>query len=310
MQHLDIKTFIEKANKVHNNKYEYENIIWKNVGTKITINCKEHGDFKQTPSNHLMGKGCAYCSGVGRITPTIFLEKAIKIHNNKYKYNIDNTIKNNNTIEIICDTHGSFFQTPKNHLKGQGCPKCSLYYKYDKNGFIEKANKIHNNKYDYSLVDYKKNSIKINIICKIHGKFEQMPLNHLKGNGCYKCGGFTRNTKDFIEKAILIHNNIYDYSKVDYKDARTEVIIICKKHGEFEQIANYHLSGNGCGKCNLFGSSKISLKWLSKIENKLGYKIQHAGNTGEKTTKINGKLIRFDGYDEKTNTVYEFYIKI
>ena len=120
MQHLDIERFIEKANTVHNNKYEYEyeNIIWKNVGTKITIRCKEHCDFKQTPSNHLMGKGCAYCSGVGRITPTIFLEKVIKIHNNKYKYKIDDTIKNNNNIEIICDTHGTFFQTPKNHLKG------------------------------------------------------------------------------------------------------------------------------------------------------------------------------------------------
>ena len=47
MQHPNIKTFIEKANKVHNNKYEYENIIWKNVGTKIIIKCITHGNFEQ-----------------------------------------------------------------------------------------------------------------------------------------------------------------------------------------------------------------------------------------------------------------------
>ena len=82
----NLESFIEKANEIHKNKYEYNNIVWKNVGIKIKIGCKIHGIFEQSPSNHLIGKGCPYCSGVGRMTKNIFIKKAIKIHKDKYKY--------------------------------------------------------------------------------------------------------------------------------------------------------------------------------------------------------------------------------
>ena len=117
--------FIQESTKIHNNKYDYSNIIWKNTGIKVKIICNEHGEFEQRPSNHLMGKGCSYCSGVGRITKTIFLERAHKIHGDKYEYIISNNeVRNTKNIEIKCKVHGIFTQTPNNHLKGTGCPNC------------------------------------------------------------------------------------------------------------------------------------------------------------------------------------------
>ena len=121
--------------------------------------------------------------------------------------------------------------------------------------FIIDAKNIHDNKYDYSLVDYVKSSIKIKIICPIHGEFEQKPTHHLSGNGCHKCAGDKTkilkqsNTEEFIIKADKIHENNYDYSLVNYKNAHTKIKIICPEHGEFEQQPNNHLSGHGCSKC-------------------------------------------------------------
>ena len=301
-----LETFINKANQIHENKYDYTNALWNGVGTKLKIICLNHGEFEQTPSNHLMGKGCAYCSGVGRLTKEILLERLNKVHGDKYEYILDGKITNTTKIKIKCKTHGIFEQTPKNHLKGQICPKCSKGYKYCQEDFIEKCKSIHCDRFDYSKVDYKTNAINIIIVCKVHGDFEQMPLNHLKGDGCYRCSGFTRTTDDFIKKASQIHNNLYDYSKADYKNARENVIIICKFHGEFLQKPCDHLCGCGCSKCDIRTYSKVSLRWLGKIEKSLGYQIQHAGNNGEKKIRINNKIIKFDGYDEKTNTVYEF----
>ena len=118
-----------------------------------------------------------------------------------------------NIVLIKCIKPGIFEMTPNNHLKGQKCPICSGRNKVTNELFIEKAIKIHGDKYDYSLIEYINSQTNIKIICKEHGEFYQMPLNHLKGNQCYKCSGIVRITDDFIYKANKIHNNLYDYSK-------------------------------------------------------------------------------------------------
>lgn len=56
-------------------------------------------------------------------------------------------------------------------------------------------------------------------------------------------------TQEFIEKAILVHGNKYDYSRTEYVVSRKKVIIICPEHGEFLQLPTSHLQGNGCPKC-------------------------------------------------------------
>lgn len=118
--------------------------------------------------------------------------------------------------------------------------------------FITKARKVHGDKYDYSKVEYRKSSIKVCIICPQHGEFWQTPNAHLNSQGCSYCYGNTKSTTEtFINKAIKIHENKYDYSKVKYVNAKTNVCIICPKHGEFWQTPDAHINGKqGCPFCN------------------------------------------------------------
>ena len=121
--------------------------------------------------------------------------------------------------------------------------------------FIEKAIKVHGNKYDYSLLKYYNAKTKVKIICSVHNVFEQTPTNHLTGKGCKKCGRINAGhkikltNKDFIEKAIKVHGDKYDYSSMTYKGTKIPIDIFCSKHGIFKQVPNYHLSGCGCPNC-------------------------------------------------------------
>ena len=121
--------------------------------------------------------------------------------------------------------------------------------------FVEKAIKMHGNKYDYSKVNFINWKTKVIIICKEHGEFEQLPYCHLKGQNCKKCiiiqqsKKRTNTTETFIKLAKKVHGNKYDYSLVNYINARTKVIIICKIHGQFKQMADSHLSRCGCKNC-------------------------------------------------------------
>jgi hypothetical protein len=118
--------------------------------------------------------------------------------------------------------------------------------------FISRAKKIHGEQYDYSKVEYKGMHTKVCIICPIHKQpFLQTPHNHLKGQRCPLCYGTPKsNTEEFIKKARKVHGDRYDYSKVEYKDNRTNVCIICSKcKGPFWQSPTNHLDGHGCPTC-------------------------------------------------------------
>ena len=116
--------------------------------------------------------------------------------------------------------------------------------------FIREAQLIHDNRYDYSKVEYVNNKTKVCIICPDHGEFWQIPSDHLNGKGCPQCAGNVRCDKDtFVEKAKHIHNDRYVYSKVQYVNSHTKICIICPEHGEFWQTPNNHLNGNGCPLC-------------------------------------------------------------
>ena len=126
------------------------------------------------------------------------------------------------------------------------------------NEVIQRFKKIHNNKYDYSKVNYTNNHTKVYITCPIHGGFYQSPYCHSKGQECKKCGNakirnkLLSNKKEFVNKSNIIHNNKYDYSKFIYKNAISKSIIICPIHGEFLQRPNEHLRmTEGCPKCGI-----------------------------------------------------------
>ena len=203
-----------------------------------------------------------------KLTIEEFLEKAKEVHGDKYNYSKVEYINNSTKVCIICPIHGEFWQTPNNHLNGKNCPKCSHQsYKYTLNNFIEKSNKIHNNKYDYSKVEYINNSTKVCIICPIHGEFWQMPKHHLQGYGCKKCANdlnktnqpSQKNNETFIKEARTIHGDKYEYI-TPYINAKTKITIKCLKCGNiFEQTPHKHINvKHGCPKCN-----------ISKMENEI-----------------------------------------
>ena len=210
-----------------------------------------------------------------------FINDSIKCHGKKYDYSKVDYNSNRKKVCIICPEHGEFWQTPSNHLKGHGCPKCGnnttiKSTKFSLSDFIKKAHKIHGYKYDYSNGEYKNAITKIKIICPEHGEFYITPSKHLNGQGCPLCGRkklgmyIKSNTKEFIFKAKKIHGDKYDYSKVNYTNNHTKVCIICPIHGEFWQAPSSHLQGHCCPECGKkFGiAEKQVLKALrEKYEN-------------------------------------------
>lgn len=139
--------------------------------------------------------------------------------------------------------------------------------------FIKRSKIKHRNRYDYTNTVYKDYNTKIKIICKIHGEFEQLPAPHLRGSGCQKCAGNNKTSlKKFIEKAVQVHGEFYDYSKVEYKNALTKIKITCPIHGEFEQIPNKHInSKQGCPQCchNYKTTKNIFIQRAKKIHKNL-----------------------------------------
>ena len=249
--------FIEDAKLTHGDRYDYSKVEYTNTKTNITIICKVHGEFEQLPGHHKRGSGCKKCafeknSLFLRSNTEEFISKAKLIHGDRYDYSkVDYTYAKTPVI-IICKVHGEFEQGVGSHLAKNGCSKCSGSYAPTTSEWIEKAKLVHGERYDYSKVNYIKNSIKVIIICKEHGEFEQTPCNHLSGYNCKFCE--TRNynytTNEWVEKAKLVHGDMYDYSKVDYKTINTSVIIICKEHGEFNQYPSHHTNTKaGCPKC-------------------------------------------------------------
>ena len=209
-----------------------------------------------------------------KLTTEEFIEKANQVHSNLYKYNKTKYINSRTKVIITCPIHGDFEQLANAHLQGQKCPKCMNCYRLNTLDFIEKSNKVHNNKYDYSNVIYVNMKSKVKIICPIHGEFNQVPVSHLNGCGCPKCANKHRNdwhkksTEQFIEQAIKIHSNKYSYSKVDYKKSSDKVCIICPDHGEFWQTPHNHLSGQGCPKCQLKSQTKLYEKLKESFPDK------------------------------------------
>lgn len=144
--------------------------------------------------------------------------------------------------------------------------------------FIQKAQKIHGTKYDYSKTIYMKTSEKVKIICPIHGLFFQRPNDHLDRSGCPKCGWghsvWNEDRKLLLEQFIIrskkVHGNKYNYSQTIYNGLNKKVIIGCPKHGFFEQIAVNHMKGHGCPKCGRYYSKIAQLmtveEFISKSE--------------------------------------------
>lgn len=239
------------------------------------------------------------------VTTEKFIAKSKIIHGDKYDYSLVDYKGVKQNVKIICNIHGVFEQTPDKHYNYSGCKKCSGRHRPNNLEFINKAKVVHNDKYDYSLIDYINVKTKIKIICTNHGEFEQTPSAHLKGQGCHKCGFISRcqsstsNNLDFINKASLVHDNKFDYSKINYNGRDIKIKIICPNHGEFEQTPHNHLKGHGCFHCMDSKGEKMVQKIL--VENNITF-------VKQKRFKDCRNLLPlpFDFYLPEHNTCIEF----
>lgn len=219
-----------------------------------------------------------------------FISEAIEIHGETYNYSNVEYVNQLTEVCIICSEHGEFWQKPKNHLKGYGCPKCGRdkirkNRKLSTEDFIEKSKKLHGDFYDYTKVKYEDVGTEVCIMCPTHGEFWQKPCHHLAGCGCPKCRRHCEKPKE--SKAV--YNNItddvtfgkiynqrygknYDFSKCGYVNMKSDVNVVCPKHGNFVLKAFYLMhDGRYCPKCameykkNLFSSNTNEFIQKSKL---------------------------------------------
>lgn len=248
--HLTTEDFIERARAVHGNKYDYSKVDYKNNHTKVCIVCPEHGEFWMEPNNHLNGQDCPVCKGKFQRDTQWFINEAKKVHGDKFDYSKAEYIKSDIKTTIICKKCGTeFLQAPNKHLQGRGCPYCKGG-RFTTEEFVEKAKKVHGDKYDYSKVNYVNNNTKVEIICHRHGSFMQIPRSHLVGIGCQKCGQNAMTQEEFLSKAIKLYGDKFDYSKTEFNGISKNIKVVCKNCGnEIVVSARQHLESGWCPKC-------------------------------------------------------------
>ena len=190
---------------------------------------------------------------------------------------------------IVCPKHGVFQQYSAQFRKnGAGCPQCGeekriQSRRMDPAEFVERSIEAHNSRYGYDRTQYINMTTKVTVTCADHGDFLITPLKHLyEKQGCPSCGALSRGkrlnvpnaakkTADFkklvfgdrfVEEALTVHGDRYDYNSTVYLGAKSKLEIRCKEHGVFTQTAEHHLKrAHGCPQCGHL---------LSKQEDRIG----------------------------------------
>ena len=169
-------------------------------------------------------------------------------------------------IEIVCPTHGSFWQSYHNRLKGQKCPKCAIELqskrkKRTKQQFLSGLTEDQLNKYDFShMTDYSNNSIQT-FGCPIHGKFNQRVRNFINSNGCGKCGRDSFKEKVSTKGIRLLNLQIPENISIKVSPDQIcplgeKVECACSIHGSFYKTGTDLIGGRFCPKCRFRGYSK------------------------------------------------------
>lgn len=298
---ITTKKFIEMGKKIHGDKFDYSEVEYVNNKTKVKLTCDRGHKIEMSYQSHIDKKaGCGICAkekiGLDFRTKAkeSFIQKSIEKHGNKYNYEKVNYVDSHTKIIIICDNGHEFEQQPTRHLAGQGCKFCNqialkegkpitnvevdrITNKWTKEKFIERAREIHNDEYDYSLVNFISYKKKVTIKCRKGHIFDQKVSSHLTGKKCKQCSVNNYTNEEFIEKSKEIFGNIFDYSKCKYEGAKTKVILICNKNKhEFEVEPSHHYDNLGCPLCynTTEGKMEKELRKIYSEDLKIQFKIK------------------------------------
>lgn len=296
--------FIEKAKKIYGDKYDYSKVEYVNNRTRVTIMNSAGECFDVVPSQFLSSE-CKVSRRGRKVTTETFIRDAKRIWGDKYDYSKTEYVKSRKKVIIICPIHGEVEVYPSAHLnkkKYSGCPKCNTEKQLDdmakikkprkkteeeklkrqeerrkqkEKAFIEKARRIHGDKYDYSKVVYEASHKKVCIICPEHGEFWQTPNDHADrkargGTCCPMCGKNGKRQKkytqeEYIGLASKVFGGFYDYSKTVYRAMQKPIIVTCPEHGDFEIRAFDHLR-NKCGCPEHHVKSTLELQVESMLQ--------------------------------------------
>ena len=237
------RAFIEKAIEIQHGKYSYDHFVYVNNITKGLITCPIHGDFLQTPKNHLQGQGCPICGkeyakNCRKNNFEKFLTTAKERFKNNFSYPyIEEEYENSHSkITIRCNTCGNtFVKIACDHITSPngGCNVCykksfEKYYSYEE---LLKHNILGLNIKPFEgKKEYRDKCI---VICPKHGEYEVIINTILKGKGkCKKCTG--RNVKDvelFKQTFIQKYGNELYCNFDEYINMYTEITFTCKRCG-------------------------------------------------------------------------------
>ena len=216
-----LNKFIARSHAVHGDKYDYTNVVYVDVDTKVEIKCVQHNHtFWQSPYNHANGRlGCVHCFNALKRqnysqSQEEFITKSVCVHGDKYDYSLVEYVNNATKVKLKCDVHGVFEISPSNHYHGkQGCSKCGRLNSARSRStpqqvWINKASQLHKNYYDYSQVKYVNGTTKVTIICPEHGSFKSTPGDHLySAAGCPTCN--SSKGEKLVENLLISLNITY-----------------------------------------------------------------------------------------------------
>nr|DAT00646.1 MAG TPA: endonuclease-like protein [Caudoviricetes sp.] len=217
---IDQNEFVRRAKATHGEKYDLTKSVYRSYNMPVGVGCPKHGMFSVRASHFLNGVGCPKCAHAAtgkalQLTKEEFIKRLVAIFGDKYDYSLVEYGGYKVPVKLVCPEHGVFEKQAGMLLAGKGCKQCGIKRRAEKrkgvsipskipvdvrgSSFIQKAEKLHNGKYDYSKVSYATSQQPVDIICPKHGKFQQTPNNHLQGKGCIKC---TCNTISRVEQSL------------------------------------------------------------------------------------------------------------
>lgn len=244
------------------------------------------------------------CGGSNLLNTVEFKTRGIEIHGKLYEYDLVNYVNNQTKVIIKCNQCRKLFkQRPDKHMMGRGCPNCgarkgSINNTKSFEKFESDAIKTHGKRFTYFKYNYKNRYTKTNIKCNIcKNIFKQTPTSHIGGSGCPNCAGNSLQTKkQFIESVKQVKGNSFDYSQSIYVNDVTKLIIKCNICNKiFNRRPFNYRNGAKCPYC---------IRRISILESDFMDYCKIPNDKEHRQLRI--KQYAMDGYDNKTNTIYEY----
>lgn len=209
----------------------------------------------------ILERGCKICDrkprsgGPSVVSHEDYIESVRKVHNDTYDLTTIRYEGSHIKITPTCRIHGMFYIAAPEFKRGRGCAKCANRVTRTKEELIRELQALHGGRYDYSLIEFKKLSDVVTVICPEHGEYQTTVKTLVNGSICIKCSriahkvSISKTHKDYIDKFVSIHGNKYNYDKFTVTNSSDKGIVNCSDHGDFLVSGSSHLQGTGCPEC-------------------------------------------------------------